>query len=130
MARLKSEVVMFDEEEYAELMRHYLEPVVVQNAELAMGQRLRRQTRPPRIQQAGPGWLELRKRVEALRKQGAHEEIHRLLLQLREWELRPPGFGGLMPAALSTRKHDVSEVHEVIDISDEAVIVDVETYIM
>ena len=42
MARLKSEVVMFDEEEYAELMRHYLEPVV--NEENENATRPRRQS--------------------------------------------------------------------------------------
>ena len=63
MARLKSEVVMFDEEEYAELMRHYLEPVVVQNAELAMGQRLRRQTVAAATHPAG--WSRLARAAQA-----------------------------------------------------------------
>ena len=60
--RLKTEAASFDEEEYTELRRHYMEPIVTSNAELAMGQRLRRQTRPARIEQNGPGWRELRKK--------------------------------------------------------------------
>ena len=127
--RLKTEAD-FNEKEYAELRRHYMEPVVTSNAELAMCQRLRRQTRPPRIEQDGPGWRELRKRVRTLEKVQAHEEIHRLLKQLRDWELCPPSLGGRMPEALSGGAGMCREVAEVIDISDETVIIDVDTYIL
>lgn len=128
--RMKKEAVVFDEEEYVTLRRHYMEPVVTANAELAMGQRLRRQTRPPRIQQEGPGWRDLRKRIRQLEKQGAREEIFSLLHELREWELRPPALGGSVPNALRTAGADTSGVTEVIDISDEATIIDVDSYII
>jgi len=127
--RVKTEAAAFDEEEYTELRRHYMEPVVTSNAELAMGQRLRRQTRPPRIEQNGPGWQALRKRVKALEQAQGHQEIYRLLRQLRDWELCPPGLGGRMPEALSSGAGS-GGVAEVIDISDEAVIIDVDTYII
>ena len=60
----------FEEEEYATLRRHYFEPVVVENAELAGGRRLRRQTRPPRIEGASPGFRALRVEIAALETAG------------------------------------------------------------
>lgn len=128
--RVKTETAAFDEQEYNELRKHYMEPVVTSNAELAMGQRLRRQTRPPRIEQNGRGWKKLRKRLKALEKAQDYQEIYRLLRQLRELELCPPGLGGHMPEALRSGACSSGEVAEVIDLSDEAVIIDVDSYII
>jgi hypothetical protein len=72
----------------------------------------------------------LRKRIRQLGKQGACEEMISLLHGLREWELRPPALGGSVPNALRTAGADTSGVTEVIDISDDATIIDVDSYII
>lgn len=132
--RVKTEdAAAFDQEDYTGLWHHYMDPVVVKNAELAMGQRLRKQTRPARIENHGRGWAELRKQLKLLQRQQAHGDIYRLLRQLRDWEICPPGLGGNVPKALrgiGGGGASSSEVVEVIDISDETVIVDVDTYII
>ena len=99
---LKQEATIdrFDEEEYATLRRHYFDPVVVENVQLAGGRVLRRQTRPPRIEGASPGFHALCGQICALEKAGEHARIWHLLRQLRAWEERPPSLGGALPACL------------------------------
>jgi len=131
--RLKTEALPFDEEEYAELRRHYMEPVTLNDADLATTrrERLRSQTRTARFEQNGPGWKQLRKRIKTLQKAHAHQEIHRILRELRQWEIRPPGLGGTMPGSLSCGPSTRSEVTELIDVSgNDAEVVDVDTYIL
>ena len=127
---LKSEATSdrFDEEEYATLRRHYFDPVVVENVQLGGGRVLRRQTRPPRIECASPGFRALRGEICALEKAGEHARIWHLLRQLRAWEERPPSLGGALPPCLRGTSDD-DGAQEVIDVSDEHQIIDVDSFI-
>ena len=49
----------FDEQEYRVLQEHFFEPVVACNVELPNGQVLRRQTKPPRMNQPTAGFIKL-----------------------------------------------------------------------
>ena len=120
------------EPEYGELRKHFFDPVVVHNPELPNGQQLRRQVRPPRIEQASVGFRALRARIKALQRRAAHGEIHRLLKELRQWEIRPPSLGGAQPACLRGDDENGGSsgaVVEVIDLSGDDCI-DVDSYII
>ena len=124
------------EPEYGELRKHFFDPVVVHDPELPNGQQLRRQVRPPRIEQASVGFRALRARIKALERRGAHGEIHRLLKELRQWEIRPPSLGGAQPACLRGDDENGGSsgaVVEVIDLSGDGggvAYVDVDSYII
>ena len=84
LAAVKSESSeTFDEQEYRVLQEHFFEPVVARNVELPNGQVLRRQTKPPRMNQPTAGFIKLRKAIAGLEKSGHRAEILRLLRQLR-----------------------------------------------
>ena len=93
--------------------------------------------RPQRDQKWG-SFRALRTRIKALERRGAHGEIHRLLKELRQWEIRPPSLGGAQPACL--RGDDggggggsAGTVVEVIDLSGDdggVAYVDVDSYII
>jgi hypothetical protein len=118
----------FDEQEYRILREHFFEPVVAYNVELPNGQVLRRQTKPPRMNQPTAGFIKLRKAIAGLEKSGDRAEILRLLCQLRAWETHPPALGGVAFPGTT----DTAGANEVIDLSDEGGIVglDVDQYII
>jgi hypothetical protein len=84
----------FDQAEYEQLRKHYFEPVVVRNEGLPNGVRLRKQTKPPRIQGKSRGFEQLRKHIKTLEKQKDHREFFRLLCDLKQWEIAPQSLGG------------------------------------
>ena len=124
--------VLRDEADYQNLRRHYFDRVVVRNVELPGGRVLREQSRPPRIEQTTPGFVKLRARVRALEKVGDHDEVYRLLRQLREWERRPPSLGGALPACMRSEAGGASndDVCEVIVIADNDQIIDADQFVL
>jgi hypothetical protein len=126
----------FDQAEYERLRKHYFEPVVVRDEELPNGVRLRKQTKPPRIQGKSRGFEQLRKHIKVLEKRKDHREIFRLLCDLKQWETTPPSLGGKAhPAdAMAGKtggdagKDDPVVIYE-IDLTDDTLILDVDTFI-
>ena len=126
-AKVKSE---FDQAEYDALVKYYYEPIVQHNVELPGGRTLRRQTSPPRIEQDSPGFKTLRKTIEGLKKSNAPvDQIYQLLRELNALQMRPPSLGGVLPS-WQRGSTEESAVTEVIDLSAEDVVVDVDTYII
>jgi hypothetical protein len=126
----------FDQAEYERLRKHYFEPVVVRDEELPNGVRLRKQTKQPRIQGKSRGFEQLRKRINVLEKQKDHREFFRLLCALKQWEITPPSLGGTAhPADAMAGKtgedagKDDPVVMYEIDLTDDALVLDVDTYI-
>lgn len=120
------------EQDYQALREYYLMPVIVKEAELAMGMRLRAQTGPPRIQRNAPGFKALHQRVRQLERLGKHNEIYALLNQVRAWEVSPRA----LPPALRLNHQPGSgnleqddDSGELIDLSscDDSAAIDVDT---
>jgi hypothetical protein len=127
--------LVFNQEEYDRLWVHYYEPVVVKHAELPGGTRLRRQTKPPRINGKSRGFKELRKHITVLKQRKNHREIFRLLCALRQWEIHPSCLGGAAhPGNALFANEDTSDdapvvVPDTIDLTDDTVVTDVDTFI-
>ena len=137
-ARVKSEpqgqplplTALHNEADFADLRRHYFDPIVLCNVELPGGRVLREQTRPPRIDQQTPGFRALKACVRVLEKAGDRDEVFRLLRQLRDWERRPPSLGGALPACLRGEGGASADVSEVIAIADDdAQIIDADQFV-
>jgi Leucine-rich repeat (LRR) protein len=123
---------IFNQAEYDMLRKHYFGSVEVFNVELPGGRTLRKQTKPPRIEQKSRGFKALRKRIKSLEKQNDHMSIVRLLRQLQQWEMCPPSLsGGVLPAALRGEDSltNESQVQQEIDLTDDDLIVDVDSFI-
>jgi hypothetical protein len=127
----------FDQAEYERLRTHYFEPVVVRDEELPNGVRLRKQTKPPRIQGKSRWFEQLRKHIKVLEKRTDHREISRLLCDLKQWEITPPSFGGKAHPADAmvcktggdaVGKDDPVVMYE-IDLTDDTLVLDVDTFI-
>ena len=86
--------------DYAFLESYYLAPQVRTGAgaELPGDMRLRRITRPPRIESRSTG---LKQQLAFLKRRTLHGERYRLLQLLREFETHPARFGGHTPLALT-----------------------------
>jgi|UniRef100_A0A7S2IWD0 ubiquitin-conjugating enzyme E2 D len=117
----------FDKMDYESLCKHYFEPVVA-HKELAMGMHLRKSAAKARIECATPGFKELRKKISQLKRIGDHAAIYSMLRQLRDWEIRPPALGGMLPTFL--RGTDGPEVIEVVDLIPENEVFDVDSFIL
>jgi hypothetical protein len=121
--------------EYLALQKHYYEPVVVNNAELPGGTRLRRQIKPPRIEGDSRGFKELRKHITVLKQRDDHREIFRLLCALRQWEINPPYLGGAAhPGNALFANEDTSDdapvvVPDTVDLTDDTVVTNVDTFV-
>jgi hypothetical protein len=74
----------FDQAEYQRLETRYFKPVVEYNVELPGGTRLRRQTKPARIDGKSRGYKELRKHIAGLKKRNDHWGIFRKLRDLEQ----------------------------------------------
>jgi len=115
----------FDAEDYLRLRDRYLLPRVRENAELAGGMRLRRQTAASIID--GPGYAKLRATIRTLETEGDQGRIYRLLSALRDWEIRG---SGAMPRGEGGVPVGPGEVVEMIDLTkEEQEVIDIDTYI-
>ena len=104
--------------EYEALRKFFLEPIVStgSEAELAMGIRLRKQTKPAFIETNMPGVKALKAKIGQLESDGNHVGIYTLLCQLRHWQLAP---GSAAPPALRLHVNSTDEVPETVDITTE-----------
>ena len=121
---------MFSEREYEALRQRYLEKRkrTGEDAALPGGMRLRQKTAQPAIRNGTPGYTALEKRIDALDKVKDEREIFRLLYTLSEWEKsvnRPFPF-----VSDEDDKDDEEKPVEVIDLSDDQDVVDVDSYIL
>ena len=128
-----------DEEEYAELRRHYLEPYQEHDPPSlsgTSGATLRhRRKRCARIESESPGFKALRKLIKALDRAGDHTEVYRLLRALCEWEERMIARGMPLPPALRTAmalrgESSVGAATVMVDLTDEQEPIDVDKYIV
>ena len=99
--------------DYAFLESYYLAPQgrTGAGAELPGDMRLRRITRPARIDSRSTG---LRKKLAFLQRRTLHGERYRLLQLLREFETHPARFGGHTPLALTPDL--IGKNNEVMDV--------------
>lgn len=80
----------YDEDDYKSLHERYLMPRIREKVELPGGRMLRRQCKGRMIDQKNSkGFRMLRIKVDSLLKKNRHDEVYRLLCQLRNWELDP-----------------------------------------
>lgn len=122
-----------DEAEYRDLRARYLEPIVLEHEETAMGISLRTRTRPPRL----VAWAadskackRLLRQIKEWEKAKEHEKICQQLRQLRDWEKKPPALGGVVPRFLRSGEGSSSDVHEVIDVRErEPAVIDVDAFV-
>lgn len=121
-----SQEIAFNQEEYEELRRRFLEPRVERNVELPGGQSLRKKTYTALIDRDLPGVKAMKVKIAQLEQSNKHDEIYRLLLQLKEYLIhnRP------VPFMQTPNRSD--EVNETIDLSnlEDPKIIDVDKYIM
>ena len=80
---------LYDEAEYKELRKRYLEKLVRENVELPGGMTIRRQTAKAVIDMKTPGYKSLKKEIVMLERNDRHEEIFWLLKRLAQWEMKP-----------------------------------------
>ncbi len=113
---------LFDEADYTTLCQRYLTPRTRINPELPDGMVLRRQYRGRIIDANTPFYRKLRVQVDALLKKNNHEEVYRLLCQLRDWELDPRR----VPAMFQSKRdnEDIVEVFDFTKSNDEPACVD------
>ena len=115
----------FDEDHYRDLRTTYLEESVGSKTLPHMGMQLRKTKDRPRIERYdGKGWKALRKRIKELEKKEQHSEIYQLLDKLSRFEMK----WGAFPMG-KQGKND-GEVEEIIDLTDDHEIIEVDTYII
>ena len=71
----------------------------------------------------------LRKDIQEHLSLGQSSEVHRLLQHLRAFETNPASLGGIVPPCLHAPQTG-GEVHETIDLTEDKVIVDLDTFII
>ena len=118
------------EEDYEELCKRYLQPRDSDpHMPGGMTLRAKKASKPPLIDTPSPGWKELKRHIQTLQRQGnQHEEIYRILHQLRNWEIYRFRFPTIVD------KVNDNEVQEVCDLTthydDEDGPIDVDAYIL
>lgn len=121
-----SQQTKFDEIQYRQLRKRFLESRVDLNEELPSGQRLRKKNYSALIDRDLPGFRTLKVKINQLERFDNHEEIYRLLLQLKDWQIH-----NRLAPCLRTNANE-REVSETIDLSNisEPEIIDIDTYIL
>lgn len=123
----------FNDAEYAELRKHYLEKRVRHDAELPNGFRLRKQTVSAAIEANTPGYIALRKEIDHLEKEDNHEQVYRLLKRLATWEQKRAGPFPIVGRRRRSNSRD-DDVIEVVDLTsddnDNHEIINVDTFIL
>jgi hypothetical protein len=100
------------------------------DAALPSGIHLRRKTVKPAICIDTPGYKALKEKIDGLERKHDHEEIFRLLSTLSEWEKsvnRPFPF---VVAHDGLDQDDDEKPVEIIDLTDDQVVIDIDTYIL
>jgi hypothetical protein len=112
---------LFDEADYTNLCQRYLMPRTRKKPELPDGMILRRQYRGRIIDANTPLYRKLRVKVDAWLRKNNHEEVYRVLCQLRDWELDPRR----VPAIFQSKDdEDVAEVFDLTSGNDEPSYID------
>jgi hypothetical protein len=108
--------LLFDEGDYNTLKERYLTPQIRENPELANGMMLRRQYRDRIIDKKTKGFKKLKQTIDSLLKKNKHEEVYKLLYQLREWEMQPKRNGIWRELGIFG---DEDEVQELVDLTHD-----------
>ena len=119
----------FSVTEYQALRQRYLEKRVRTGRDAALpdGIRLRRKIVQPAILNDTPGYKALKKQIHGLERRKDHQEIFRLLYTLSEWQKsvnRPFPFVG------DESDDDQEKPVELIDLTDDQEVIDVDAYIL
>ena len=119
----------FSVTEYQALRQRYLEKRVRTGKDAALpdGIRLRQKTAQPAILNNTPGYKALKKQIHGLERKQDHQEIFRLLYTLSEWQKsvnRPFPFVG------DENDDDQEKPVELIDLTDDQEVIDVDAYIL
>ena len=110
------EIIAHDTEDYNDLCARYYNLVSARN--------------PPRHARMSTAYRRLRERIQEHLRLAQPREVHRLLRQLRDFETNPASLGGVLHPGSRGRQQDGGEVAEMIDLTDDKVIVDLDTFII
>lgn len=118
---------VFDEKDYADLTKRFLEERVYRDEELPSGMTLRKKPMPPFIDTNQPGFKALKAKIEKLQQEENHAEIYQLLKQLRDWQVYNRG----IPTVCCEKRVLPVGACQMYDLTeDDPEIIDVDKYIV